>query len=364
MGLLNALSFAWNNIKTDLFLHGPGDANITDDLVTYYGLATHPQLNIQLMPKTKGLNRSVYKASLAAIRDYCESGEDVLVMTREVGILASLIWLKRKYPNLTVLHEVHDYYGSVKHLPDKGFSDYRRMLSERISFPYLDGLICLTEYQRALYQQWLPQLAITVQPLGGQKNEPTPTINFDQRRHKRRVAYIGHLHSYKGLNLILELAQQLRGKDIEIVCYGGHEQKNRELSKRAKQQGISDLLTFVPFLSPKELNDVLVNDISIGIVPLQDTYYSRYLTCPVKALDFMANGLPVIGSDIPCVKDVFANSGVLIPSADAKAYANNIISILEDDEKYTALSKLSLNRASAISWTNRSRAIMDFVERR
>ncbi|HEB26634.1 MAG TPA: glycosyltransferase family 1 protein [Porticoccus sp.] len=363
MGLLNALSFAWNGINTDFFVNGPEGTDLNADLTQFYGLEPHPQLAIHLSPKSKSGQRPVYQAGLKAIKSYCEQDEPVLVMTREVGILAELIRLKRRYPQLTVLHEVHDYYGSVKHLPSRGLSDYRRMIAERLSFGGLDGLICLTEYQRALYQQWLPELPMTVQPLGSAKPDHKLNGSSEQRRQQRRIAYIGHLISFKGLALILELAQQLRDQDIEIVCYGGHQGQVDELTAKANSEGLASVLKFVTFLSPRELNEVLATQISIGLVPLQNTYYSRYLTCPVKALDFMANGLPVVGSDLPSVKDVLDNSGVIIASDDATAYAKAVTAILDDEQRYQRLSQQSLDRAEMLSWKNRAKAILDFSKR-
>ena len=360
MGLLNALSFAWNDVKTDFFISGADNTDISADLAEFYDLSPAPKLTIHITPKSRGLQRPVYRAAFAAIHNYCGNNEEVLVLTREVGVLAALLRLKRHYPNLKVLHEVHDYYGSVRHLPERRFSDYRRMISERLSFGALDGLICLTEYQRALYQQWLPDLPMTVQPLGSTKPGQLAPDNFKQRRLKRRVAYIGHLHNYKGLQLILKLAEQLHDRQIGITCYGGHEQEVSELNARAKAKGLAETLTFVAFLAPRALNAVLANEISIGIVPLQDTYYSRYLTCPVKALDFMANGLPVIGSDVPSVIEILNNSGLIVPGNNEAAYAEAIIRLLDNEQHYLAMSRQALNRAQTISWKNRAKAIIDF----
>jgi glycosyltransferase involved in cell wall biosynthesis len=361
MGLLNAMSFAWNGQKTDFFINADDDVDIQTDLDHYYGLSDDPLLSIREVKKKGSIRRRVYQEALESIAQYCSDGENVLVLTREVGILPALIKLKRKFSNLKVLHEVHDYYGSIRHLPKRRFSDYRRMISEHWSFGGLDGLICLTEYQRALYQQWFPKLPMVALPLGGAKRGENTAIDFEDRRKKRRVAYIGHLHDYKGLHLIFRLAEYLKNKEIEIVCYGGHDKQVSQLIQQAESQGVGDTLKFVSFISPAKLNDVLCNEISLGLVPLQDTYYSRYLTCPVKALEFMASGLPIVGSDMPSVRDVVADLGLNVESTDEKAYGDQICHLLDDSPWYAKVSKAEVNRSKEISWEARASQIMQFV---
>ena len=70
------------------------------------------------------------------------------------------------------------------------------MLAEHRCFRGIDGLTYLTEYQRALYQQWLPKRSMIVLPLGAAKSDQTQAQNIKERRKKRRVAYIGHLHNW------------------------------------------------------------------------------------------------------------------------------------------------------------------------
>ena len=160
----------------------------------------------------------------------------------------------------------------------------------------------------------------------------------------------------------MKLAGHLRGQHIELVCYGGHRQEVAALNARAEAEGLAETLTFVAFLSPRALNAVLANDISIGIVPLQDTYYSRYLTCPVKALDFMANGLPVIGSDVPSVIAVLNNCGTIVSGNNEADYAEAVVALLESREHYLNLSQQALSRAEVISWQNRAKAIIHFSD--
>lgn len=57
--------------------------------------------------------------------------------------------------------------------------------------------------------------------------------HIEQRRLKRRMAYIGRLHSYKGLEHIFELAGHLKTANIELHSFGGNEAQVLSLQERA-----------------------------------------------------------------------------------------------------------------------------------
>lgn len=364
MGLLNALAFAENGLDTDFFVGFGKESDTETDLADFYGLQPHQGLNIHRVPDAGGWQRSVYKAALTHIALCCKQGDEVLALTRELGALVLLLKLRKKNPKLKVVYESHDYYLTIKHLEHKGFSlsSLRRMWSERTLIPKADVLICLTEHQRALYQQWFPKLDILALPLGCLGFEPHHSL--ERRRLKRRIAYIGHLHSYKGLELIFELARQLKSSNIELHSFGGNQTQVLSLQERAKKEGLAEVLHFNPFIEPKVLHGILDNDISIGLVPLQDTFYSRYLTCPVKALDFIAHGLPTLASEIPSAREVLRESGFYCDSRKASEFAAKAIALLDDAEAYELATKASYSRSMALQWRLRAQRILEFVQDR
>lgn len=355
MGLLNAMAFAEHRIATDYFVGYGNESDTARDLQEFYGVSPSPFLQIHRVKEAKSGSRDVYKQAVAKINQYLAGGDEVLALTRELGALSKLLKIKKKTAGLRVIYESHDYYVTRAHLPKQNFSAIRRQWSERLLIPQADGLICLTEHQRALYQQHFTQLPILAASLG--------CLDFseqdaEQRRFKRNVAYIGHLHGYKGSELIFEIAELLKSKQINLICYGGHEPQVKELRLRAQQRGIDDVLKFEPFVSPAELHQILEHEVSIGLVPLQDTFYSRYLTCPVKALDFLSHGLPVVASDLPSTREVLQSAGNYCPSSTASDFAQAIEALLDNSPAYQAASKKSYLRSESLQWYLRAEKIL------
>ncbi|MGH8639685.1 MAG: hypothetical protein ACREUZ_21350, partial [Burkholderiales bacterium] len=123
---------------------------------------------------------------------------------------------------------------------------------------------------------------------------------------------------------------------------------------------IEATLLLTPFLPPRELHARLAGTVSIGLVPLHDTYYNRYLTCPVKALDFMSHGLPVIGTDLPSVRAVLGDAGCYA-DFDAGPTANLIVDLLADPALYAARSQRTRARADMLTWQRRAATLSKFA---
>jgi len=357
MGLLNAMSMAWAGVRTDLFVAQSGPNDTAEDLTRFYGLQPDPLLAIHRIPEPRGRTRDVYAASIAHIISLCSGGEDVVVITRELGCLPDLFRVRYRFPRLRILHEAHDYFLTLKHRSERGWSALRRQWAERMLLPKCDGLVLLTDYQRALYQQWLPQLRMLALPLG--------TLSFDAvepeaRRRRRCVAYVGHLHESKGSSLLFDLADRLSRSAVRLTCHGGSPQQVETFNARAAAAGLGRNLQFVPFVSPRELHAALSGTASIGLVPLPDTFYNRYLTCPVKALDSLSHGLPIVATELPGVRELLRDAGhYCLP--DAGALAGQITSLLDDSHAYASATERSIARRAELQWAKRAAQILDFA---
>src|SRR5260221_12429264 len=70
----------------------------------------------------------------------------------------------------------------------------------------------------------------------------------------------------------------------------------------AREFGSEHCVETVSSRSPEALAVALATDASAGLIPLEDDYYNRNLTCPAKGLDYLAHGLPHIARDLPSTR--------------------------------------------------------------
>lgn len=361
MGLLNARACADLGYETHCFV-SPGDASDTaTDLREFYGVGEHPLLHIHRVPRLprwrEVVGRHIYRQALAFVAARAER-EDVAVVTREGGLLPALSRLCRTHPRVLGLYEAHDFNADPSYLGRVTWTRRLKGWTERTFLPRMNGLLCITHAQQNLYQGVLPQVPARTYPLGcltfsGQDRE--------RRRALKRLVYLGHLHHEKGMGLLLRAIPLLANRGIELWVFGGYDNQIRRYLESLNLPSVHDRLRFFPFLSPREMHRHLADEVSVGVVPLRDTFYNRYLTCPVKALDYLSHQLPVIASDLPATREVLGGAGVFIPPDDEQALVSAAAEILDSPQRYRDLSALSAQRSEELRWTNRARAISVWI---
>ena len=125
--------------------------------------------------------------------------------------------------------------------------------------------------------------------------------------------------------------------------------------------GIADHVAFIPFQAPVEMHRAMARKASLGVVMLKNTYYNRYLTCPVKALDYLSCGIPAVGSDIPSVHEVLGEAGTYVPPGQMEEFVGAVLGLLDDSSRYETMVTRPIQRSREISWTSRARTLADFA---
>jgi glycosyltransferase involved in cell wall biosynthesis len=364
MGLLNARAFAELGYESHYFVSHGDESDTADDLREFYGLENHPLLHIHRVPRPsrwrEAFGRRIYREALDFVVERARE-DDVVVVTRDGGLLPGLSKVSRSCPRVVSFYEAHDFNIDPSYRGRAKLKHYIQAWNERTYLPRLTGLLCITQAQQQLYRTALPRVASRTAPLG--------CLNFaerdpERRRSLRRIAYIGHLHGDKGINVLLRAAPALEERGVELWVFGGYDdQIKQHLGGLGCGRG-SGAVRFFPFMSPRKLHRYLADEVSVGVVPLRDTFYNRYLTCPVKALDFLSHRLPIIATDLPSTHEILGEAGAFIPPDDDQRLVAAAAEILDSAERYRALSTASARRANALAWTNRAKLIDAWVSER
>ncbi len=372
IGLLNALSFAQLGYESHFFISEGPASDTNRDLVDFYGLETNENLHIHRIPKGTKISelpgRAIYRQALAFSRLELKKGKKVLFLTRELGLTGLLSRLQRRFPDtLRTIYEAHDFHADLSGRDQKiKFTDHRKRLSERFFIPRLSGLLCITPPQEELYRKALPGLDILTLPLGCLDHPPSSEEEIEKRRQRRTVVYVGHLHRYKGVHDLLDQAAFFRQHHLKLHLLGGTPQQIKKLEKKIrhkqKQQkaGLDSPICFFPAMPPAQLHQHLEKFASLGIVPLQDSYYNRALTCPVKALDSLSHHLPVIASDLPTTRAVIGDAGVYLPTNQPEDFPRLAKELIDDPKHYQQLARNAANRSRELSWKKRAQSILNW----
>lgn len=360
----NAHSVAEAGVETHLVLGRGEPSDTAADLSDFYGLAPAPKLQVHRVERRRTFGRStsslpIFFRAWRLARELARRGP-LFVITREAAFLPYLAWLRRD-GRISGYYEAHDLYADLSWRPKKPrVQDRRQQWIERLALPRLDGLVCITESQRELYARLFPKLAIRtltlgVRPVSGGMKE-------EARRALRTVVYIGHLSPKKGLNLILEIAPRLVEHGVKLALWGGAAPEIKVLRGRLRAVGVGDeWVRIAGFQSPRVLHEALEAEASVGLVVLTDTFYNRNLTCPAKALDYLAHGLPIVASDLPSTREVLGLAGNFAPAGDGPAVLREILRLLEDPIAFAQAAGEAVKRGTELSWRNRAARLIDFV---
>lgn len=360
----NAHSVAEIGCETHLVLGRGPESDPATDLREFYGLAPVETLHIHRVERRRIIGGStsslpIFLRAWRLARELARR-DRVAIVTREAAFLPYLALLRLR-GRISGYYEAHDLYADLSWRPKKPrVQDRRQQLIERLALPRIDGLVCITEAQRDLYARLFPELPKRTLTLG--VRPLSPGIDAEKRRALRTVVYIGHLSPKKGLNLILEIAPQLVANRVRLALWGGAAPEIAALRERLRAAGVDDdWVKIVGFQSPRVVHEALEAEASLGLVVLTDTFYNRNLTCPAKALDYLAHGLPVVASDLPSTREVLETAGTYTLAGDGAAVLREVLRLLDDPAAFAHAAEAARKRGEELGWRKRAKRLVEFV---
>lgn len=136
-----------------------------------------------------------------------------------------------------------------------------------------------------------------------------------------------------GLDAILDVASVLKSRNrtnIKLVFVGDGKMKPHLMERVAKEK--LDNCRFYSSMPKKELNSV-ISRADIGLMVLANIPAFYYGTSPNKFFDYISAGLPVLINYPGWLADMIQenNLGVVVPADNPQAFADGLISLLDDN---------------------------------
>lgn len=128
----------------------------------------------------------------------------------------------------------------------------------------------------------------------------------------RYVIYFGALQPWQGFDVLLRAMGYLADYDDLklVICASTKQKKTRMYHKIIEKAGLTNRVIWQYQLPKKELYN-WINGAVFSLAPLKEC--SRNLEqgcCPLKILESMAIGTPVVASDLPVVREIIANKNL------------------------------------------------------
>lgn len=171
-----------------------------------------------------------------------------------------------------------------------------------------DQLLCPSNVIRnyLIEDRGMPADKITVIPNGA---EPVSFANKLPETPDRYILYFGALQAWQGVDDLLRAMRHLLDfEDLKlVVCASNRPKFGRQLEKYAVKIGLEDRIIWKHQLSKEELSSWIFHA-AMTVAPLQSTRRNlEQGCCPLKILESLAHGVPVIASEMPAVKELMPN---------------------------------------------------------
>jgi glycosyltransferase involved in cell wall biosynthesis len=177
-------------------------------------------------------------------------------------------------------------------------------------------------------------------------------------RQRQVIVYIGLLDEYRGTRVMLDAMKELlaRGTDAHLVIIGF---PNIDRYRAyANQLGIAERVSFVGRVPYEDAPRWL----SLGQVALEPKMSAT--EAAGKVLNYMALGLPTVAFDIPVMREYLGDWGVYAPLGNARAFANQIQTLLDNPARAREIGEALRARAiKNFSWERAGHAIERVYEK-
>jgi glycosyltransferase involved in cell wall biosynthesis len=236
---------------------------------------------------------------------------------------------------------------------------------ERLSAALANGHIFVTEEAREL----LRKRGIDAKSTQVVMNTPDERV-FGERRaastppleEELRVVYHGGLADRFGVETLVRAISLLRNRNqkISLDVYGSDAEAARSLASFAAKVAPQSV-RIAPQPTPVEEIPARLAKAHLGVVPtLRDGFTELLL--PVKLLEYVHMGLPVVASRLPVIERYFGDDLLLAEPGDAASIAAAIEGVRADPVAARTRAERASKRLAKIEWRRQRQGYLELVD--
>ena len=196
------------------------------------------------------------------------------------------------------------------------------------------------------------------------------TDHNDRRRRKKIAVYIGSLYPWKGVDILIKVAEHL--KDINpnyLIWIVGGSKNDVEVLKKGLHPNIVPFIYVNGAVPHKEVAKILIVADCAILTGKEDKLISAKYTSPLKMFEYMASGCPIVAQKLPSFLEVLNNqNSILVKPGDPKELADGIYKIFKSLDDYNPeepelperISKKAFEDVQKYSWNERAKKILTF----
>ncbi len=219
-----------------------------------------------------------------------------------------------------------------------------------------DAIICPSRVTRDyIASLGLNRKLVTVIPNGVSPSDFSATPLPIRDGRVPVLLYIGTLADWQGLEIVIKsLPKILEQHPVRLQIVGrGRSRQRKMLAKQIRKLGIEDHVIVQPAVPHHEIPAVIASaDICVAPLGLNDRNVTQG-ACPIKLLEYMAAGRPMLASNMPIVRELVREDvdALLFSPNDPDDLARQALALLNDLELSKRLAESGSERVlSKFTW--------------
>lgn len=257
--------------------------------------------------------------------------------------------LVRKRTGIPLVYEVRAFWedaavdtgktkeGSLRYLLIKNLEQY--------VFKNANKVACICEgLKKAIIDRGIPTDKLIVSPNAVDFRKFRPIKKIDQKlavelklTDKKVVGFLGSFFKYEGLEFAIKAMPDILKKipNAHLLLVGGGNQ-DKKLRSLSAELGLENHITFTGRVPYQEITRYY-SLVDLLVFPRENIRLTQLVT-PLKPLESMALGKPIIASDVGGHREMIEHgvTGLLFESENIVSLAEAAITMLEDSAKVTS----------------------------
>lgn len=232
-----------------------------------------------------------------------------------------------------------------------------------------DAIVCPSNVTRDyIASLGLNRKLVTVIPNGVSPSDFSPSPLPDRDGRVPVLLYIGTLADWQGLEAVIKaLPKILEQQAVRLHIVGrGRSRQRKVLAKQIRKLGIEKHVTVQPAVPHHEVPALIAGaDICIAPLGLNDRNVTQG-ACPIKVLEYMAAGRPLIASNMPIVRELVREDvdALLFSPNDPDDLARQVLTLLTDTELSKRLAESASEHAlTKFTWHESQKKLVKVYEK-
>jgi len=182
------------------------------------------------------------------------------------------------------------------------------------------------------------------------------------------LMYHGTYEHTRGIETLIESIAELNNslkKKIKLMIIGLSKTKRNDLKDLSRTLNISENIDFIPPVDYQEIPSY-IDACHVGVIPLPPDYVWWHVSAPMKTLEYLARGKPIIATNIPFHQGIFdkGTCGILLKSSDKKALTEAITKMYDDKNQLKKMGERGKEIVEKYyTWNNSAEKLEKFIKK-